>query len=257
MSETTLVPVPVVLVHGNPETPAVWDLLVDHLGDRPVFTPNLPGFGCSLPDGFDATMDSYAAWLISEIEAVGQPIHLVGHDWGGILAIRVAELRPDLLVSWASDAAGLFHPGYVWHDMARVWQTPGDGEAVVEAMAVLPTEDAVTGFVTIGIPREQAEVFVAAIDDTFGACVLSLYRSATTDLLTPWRDAAGQAGQRPGLALRATDDPYVGDDVLVAEAADRLGADLAVLDGCSHWWMLQSPAESAALLTSWFQRTEG
>jgi pimeloyl-ACP methyl ester carboxylesterase len=141
--------------------------------------------------------------------------------------------------------------------MARVWQTPGDGEAVVEAMAVLPTEDAVTGFVTIGIPREQAEVFVAAIDDTFGACVLSLYRSATTDLLTPWRDAAGQAGQRPGLALRATDDPYVGDDVLVAEAADRLGADLAVLDGCSHWWMLQSPAESAALLTSWFQRTEG
>jgi pimeloyl-ACP methyl ester carboxylesterase len=247
---------PVVLVHGNPETPAVWDLVAGRLGDREVRAPNLPGFGCPVPEGFAATMDAYAAWLVDQLEAVGRPVHLVGHDWGGILTVRVACLRPDLLVSWASDAVGLFHPGYTWHDMARVWQTPGEGEATVEAMAALPTEDAVAGFEAIGIPRAQAAAFVEAIDDTFGASVLSLYRSATAEKLAPWRAAVGQASARPGLAVRATDDPYVGDDRLVAEAAGLTGAELAVLEGCGHWWMLQDPDRAAELLTGWFGRNE-
>ena len=252
MSDAT----PVVLVHGNPETPAVWDLVADRLGSRPVHRAHLPGFGTPVPDGFGATMDEYATWLAGEIEAVGTPVHLVGHDWGGALTLRVAELRPDLLASWASDAVGLLHPEYVWHDLAQVWQTPGAGEEAVAAMAALPAEDAVAGFEAIGIPRAQAAAFVAAIDDTFGRCVLALYRSAVPELLRPWRDALAQAAQRPGLAVRSTGDPYVGDGRLVAEAAEAAGAEVAVIDGCGHWWMLEDPERAAALLTAWFARTD-
>ena len=50
-----------VLVHGVPETAHVWDPLTEHLaGD--VVTLSLPGFGAPLPDGFEPTMASYAAW---------------------------------------------------------------------------------------------------------------------------------------------------------------------------------------------------
>ena len=34
--------------------------------------------------------------------------------------------------SWTVDLANLFHPAYVWHRTARIWQTLGAGE---EAMA--------------------------------------------------------------------------------------------------------------------------
>ena len=42
------------------------------------------------------------------------------------------SLRPDLVRSWVPDAAGLADPGFEWHDFAKIWQTPGDGEAFWE-----------------------------------------------------------------------------------------------------------------------------
>jgi pimeloyl-ACP methyl ester carboxylesterase len=69
--------VPVVLVHGNPETPTVWGPVAELLDRSEVHQPNLPGFGCAVPDGFDATKQAYAAWLVRLIEQLGRPVHLV------------------------------------------------------------------------------------------------------------------------------------------------------------------------------------
>jgi hypothetical protein len=57
---------PVVLVHGVPETTAVWDRLVPLL-DGPVITLGLPRFANKHPEGFGSTMDEYAAWLEAEL----------------------------------------------------------------------------------------------------------------------------------------------------------------------------------------------
>src|SRR3712207_5470997 len=118
----------VVLVHGVPESAAVWDPLVLALKDLGVPEPvrlSPPGFGAPAPDGFDATWQGYRAWLINELEAVGGAIGLVGHDWGGGHVVNVAMARPDLLRTWAADSAGMFDVDYVWHDLAQQWQTPG------------------------------------------------------------------------------------------------------------------------------------
>ena len=248
--------VPVVLVHGNPETDAVWTPVAELLGRSDVHRPNLPGFGCPVPDGFDASKEAYADWLVGRIEALGRPVHLVGHDWGGALTIRVAETRPDLLVSWASDALGLCHPDYVWHDLAQVWQTPGEGEAAVEAVSGLDPADAVAGFEALGIPHAQATAFVAALDDRMGDCVLRLYRSAVPELLAPWRTALADARRRPGLAVHASEDPYTGGHQIVTEAAAGAGAEVATFDGLGHWWMLQDPARAADVLNAWFSHHE-
>jgi pimeloyl-ACP methyl ester carboxylesterase len=112
----------VVLVHGVPETAAVWDLLVEHLnelGETDVRRLSPPGFGSPVPEAFVATMDGYRDWLIGELGSIGQPIDLVGHDWGGGHVLNVAMARPDLMRSWVSDIPGVFDPEYVWHDLAQ------------------------------------------------------------------------------------------------------------------------------------------
>ena len=83
----------VVFVHGNPETASIWDPLIAELGRDDVVTLSPPGFGAPVPEGFGATADEYRDWLIGELEGIGGPIDLVGHDWGGGHVQRVAR-RP-------------------------------------------------------------------------------------------------------------------------------------------------------------------
>ncbi len=117
----------VVLVHGVPETTAVWDLIAPELtGD--VVNLGMPGFGNQRPDGFGSTMDEYVAWLEGEVAAIDGPVDLVGHDWGGILTARIVTTRPGLVRSWVSDAVGVLDPDFRWHDFAQIWQTPVAGE---------------------------------------------------------------------------------------------------------------------------------
>ena len=63
---------PIVLVHGNPETDAIWDELRSHLGRSDVIALSPPGFGAPVPEGFGATSDDYVSWLASELEAAGR-----------------------------------------------------------------------------------------------------------------------------------------------------------------------------------------
>src|SRR5680860_322972 len=114
-------------VHGVPETSVVWQPLVDHLERTDIVLLGLPGFGSPLPEGFDPTMQTYAAWLAGELAGF-EDVDLVTHDWGAILALRVLADQPANVRSWVSDMGDL-GPDFRWHDTAKVWQTPGDGEA--------------------------------------------------------------------------------------------------------------------------------
>ena len=109
----------IVLVHGNPETEAIWDDLVPHLRSDDVVRLSPPGFGSVIPSGFDCSTDAYRDWLASELTKLTQPIDLLGHDWGGGHVMRIAMERPGLIRSWTSDILGCFDADYVWHDMAR------------------------------------------------------------------------------------------------------------------------------------------
>ena len=124
----------VVLVHGNPETEAIWSPLADTLGRDDVVRLSPPGFGAPLPDAFPATYLAYRDWLEAELEGFDEPVDVVGHDSGGGHVVNVVMHRPELVRSWASDVVGLFDPEYVWHDLAHVWQRPGGGKHLVNTM---------------------------------------------------------------------------------------------------------------------------
>ena len=119
----------VVLVHGNPETDAVWGPLIDALGRKDVVRLSPPGFGAPLPLAFPATYIAYRDWLVDELERIDEPVDLVGHDWGGLHVVNAVMHQPDLVRSWASDVVGLFDPDYEWHDMAQIFQTPEAGSS--------------------------------------------------------------------------------------------------------------------------------
>ncbi|MCX8553875.1 alpha/beta fold hydrolase [Mycolicibacterium mucogenicum] len=242
----------VVLVHGNPETDAIWGPLVDELGRDDVVRLSPPGFGAPLPDDFSATYLAYRDWLEAELAALGEPVDLVGHDWGGGHVLTAVMHRPELVRSWVTDVVGILDPDYVWHDLAQVWQTPGEGEQLVETMLGGSVEDRAGQMVAMGMPLDVATALATAQGPEMGRAILALYRSARQPAMAEVGRDIETLRARPGLALLATDDPYIGSDEIRYRAAARAGARTTVLDGLGHWWMLQDPARGAAALTEFW-----
>lgn len=88
----------VVCLHGFPDIPRTWAPLTKSLceaGYR-VASPWLPGYAPSSLDGpFDfPTLSQTILSLIDELSP-SEPVRVVGHDWGSILAQCAAALRPE------------------------------------------------------------------------------------------------------------------------------------------------------------------
>ena len=235
---------PAVFIHGVPETHRIWDAIRAECGRDDTIALALPGFDAPLPDGFEATKEGYAAWLIDQIETIGEPVDVVGHDWGCLLTQRIVSVRPDLLRTWAC-GGGPVDVDYVWHDTAQAWQTPELGEQVMAAMT--PEMLAIALQPELG---DAATEMAAHVDETMKACILPLYRSAI-DVGREWQPAVDALGpQRPAAVIWGRDDIYA--PVAMGERlAARVGASLHVLD-CGHFWpVLQPTAAAAALMELW------
>jgi pimeloyl-ACP methyl ester carboxylesterase len=234
-----------VFVHGVPETWRVWQSLMAAL-DRPdAVALSLPGFDAARPGGFGATMDEYAAWLVAELERIGQPVDLVGHDWGGGFVVRVVSTRPELVRSWITDAAGIGDVEFEWHDFAKVWQTPQAGEDFWDQQLAASTEERAAVFQTFGVPEEPALDLASHIDRTMADCILDLYRSAV-DVGKQWGPDFA-AIPAPGLVIIPSEDPFL-SAASATRAAAQSGAKTATLQGLGHWWMLQDPAGAATVV---------
>ena len=174
-----------VFVHGVPEVAAIWDPLVDALvagGVDDVVLLSPPGFGAPIPASWSPSMDTYATWLITELEplvAAGGPVDLVGHDWGAGHVFGALVRGPDLVRTWATDVVGLIHPDYVWHDTAQAWQTPDLGEQVIDAMVGMNHDDRTATFAALGLTGDVLTSVAAGLDADMGRCILALYRDAT------------------------------------------------------------------------------
>lgn len=143
-----------VLVHGVPDTYRVWDRVRGQLVRADVVALSLPGFDNPAPAGFASTKEACAGWIIQQLEAIGEPVDLVGHDWGCMLTGRVASIRPDLVRTWTG-ISGPIDPEYEWHDFANTWQTPGEGE---RWMAGLDLDEFAEQLATFHIPIEDARI---------------------------------------------------------------------------------------------------
>ncbi len=238
----------IVFVHGVPETAQIWDKLRSGV-TRESVALSMPGFGCPLPEDFGATKDDYVAWLLDELDEIDGQIDLVGHDWGAGLTYRVATAHGDRLRSWVADIGNIAHPDYEWHDFAKLWQTPGEGEAFVESQNALRPAERAPLFEAMGVPHDDALQMASASDATMGSCILALYRSATPNPHHDWGPWTPTTA--PGLVLHPTEDPF-GDETLAAEVAESLGARFERIEGVGHFWPYQAPEAATPILESFW-----
>lgn len=241
-------------LHGVPDSPAIWRPLLSELGlgDTPVAVPALPGFTAPLPAGFAATKEAYADWAVREAEALfaaSGPIDIVGHDWGALIAQRVAMLRPDLIRSWALSNA-VIEPGYRGHRIARIWNTPVLGEVF---MALSKADKLARGLAAQGMPADiAAEAAEQWKNRDKRRAILKLYRSARG--LSFAHDWALDIPKLPasGALIWGADDPYVEPSVARRYAA-ATGTPLTVIDGAGHWAIAECPAAVAAALHAFWE----
>jgi haloacetate dehalogenase len=89
---------PVLLLHGYPETHAMWHKVAPELArDYTVVCPDLRGYGDSskpkgLPDHSNYSKRAMASDMVEVMRALGhERFHVVGHDRGGRVAHRLAR----------------------------------------------------------------------------------------------------------------------------------------------------------------------
>ena len=103
---------PVVLLHSSASSGGQWRALAERLSGRyRVIAPDLYGYGATAhwPGHRSFHLDCEAEIVFALLERVDGPAHLVGHSYGGAVALHVAGLRGDLLRSLTLIEPVAFH----------------------------------------------------------------------------------------------------------------------------------------------------
>lgn len=116
----------VILLHGYPQSAETWRDTLAWLVTRGYHgvAPSLRGYspGANPPDAADYAMPELVADVVGIANALHiERFHLVGHDWGGMLAWVVAGNHPDRLLSLTVISTA--HP----LAMAEALRTPSQG----------------------------------------------------------------------------------------------------------------------------------
>ena len=103
---------PVLLMHGEPSWSFLWRHVIDVLlqaGQR-VVAIDLVGFGRSDKParGEDHTYARHVGWVRGAVAQIGlEDVTLVGHDWGGLIGLRVVAEDPDRFARVVATNTGL------------------------------------------------------------------------------------------------------------------------------------------------------
>jgi pimeloyl-ACP methyl ester carboxylesterase len=236
---------PLLLLHGLAGSTRNWvELLPDLLQAYRVVAVDWPGHAGSgsLPRGASTTDFAAVAAAVLEQEGLG-PALVAGHSFGGLVAIRLAQSRPELvrgllLVSPAGIASATriaraivlasttIRPGRMVAPFRHRYGERAWYRRVVFRPWFVSDADALTPTATLGLLDAQGEH-----RDTKGAALAMLADD-------PRRDLGGI--ECPTLVLWGARDAQLPlDDAF--EYARRLGAKLRIVADCGHLVIVERP----------------
>jgi pimeloyl-ACP methyl ester carboxylesterase len=233
---------PVLALHGSASSGAMWRSLVGYLAGRfRILTPDLPGNGISGIPNVSEPLGPELATVAALAAHAGQPVHLVGHGFGGVVALEAARRMPERVRSLT-----LIEPA-AFHLLDRA----------AEDDAALGREiDALTGRVCADIAWDDPEGAAARIVDYWngpGAWARSsegLRASLVARLPQAMRDlAAVRALSRcdyadiacPTLAVMGLESPLPSMHVTEIVADTIPGAVLGIIPAAGHMLPLTDP----------------
>ncbi len=250
----------VVCVHGNPGSADDWEGLLGALPD------GLRGLSLDLPDfgetiaapGFVHDVPSYASFLADALGTLGiSRVHLVGHDFGGPIALVWLAMHVDAVASVTLIDTGIL-PGYRWHRLARIWRTPVLGE-LFQATA---TRGAFRMLLNRNEPRGLPRAFVDQMYDHYDRrtrrAVLKLYR-ATDDPGSVATEFSAYVAPRdiPALVIWGEGDAYLPASFAERQRDAFPSADVHVLPGSGHWPFADAPDKVRELFAAFLERVRG
>lgn len=209
----------VILLHGFPETSAMWGPLFDALraSGRPVVAFDQRGYSPGArPDGVAAyVVPELVGDVIAVADAVGfEGFHLVGHDWGCVVGWGVAIQHPGRVLSWSG--LSIPHPGALLADLTRelpaylqLFTAPFVPELFFtwNGLAMMRTGNE-------SLPAAQQDEYLAVFSEP-GAmnATLNWYRAITLSLASDTTSVAGPV-EVPTLFLYGTGEGWVSDIAL-------------------------------------------
>jgi pimeloyl-ACP methyl ester carboxylesterase len=227
---------PVVLLHSSASSGAQWRALMERLGDRfRVMAPDLYGYGgTSHWTGRGAFCLEHEAQLVCALLGhAGEPAHLVGHSFGGAVALHVARTRPDLLASLTVIEPVAFHllRGY---DHQALEEISVVATGVAGALACGDYFTGIARFVDYwsgpgawaGIPQEKRPGFAARLGK------VALDFQATLNEPAALEDFAAMA--LPTLVVRGTSSPRPTRRICELLAGVLPDAQSRIVDGAGH-----------------------
>jgi lipase len=240
-------PVRMLAIHGLTGYGGRWRHLAGYLPEIAIAAPDLLGHGRSswaAPWTLEANVSALAALLDDAADA---PALVVGHSFGGALALRLAAARPDLVAALLllDPAAGL--DGRWMGDIAQAMFSSPDYPDAEEARM----EKATGSWADVDPTWLDTEIDEHLIELPTGRygwrvslpAIMSYWSELARDVVLP---PAGTATTL--VRAKQTSPPYVSDQ-LVAGLQGRLGSDFRLLDFDSNHMVAHSrPTEVAALI---------
>jgi lipase len=240
--------VQVLAIHGLTGHGRRWQpLATQHLAEISVAAPDLIGHGRSswaAPWTIDANVAALAALL--EQQADG-PVVVVGHSFGGAIAVHLAAAHPARVAALVLLDPAIALDGAWMHEIASAMLASPDYPDAAEARAAKAT-DSWSDVDPAVLDADLDEHLVALPGGRYG------WRVSLPAMMSYWSELAREIVLPPkgiGTTLvRAarTSPPFVADQ-LIANLRDWLGPDFRLLDfDCKHMVAQAKPAEVAALI---------
>ncbi|WP_405589492.1 haloalkane dehalogenase [Streptomyces sp. NBC_01190] len=155
-----------VFLHGNPASSHLWRKVLPGIGGGRLLAPDLIGMGRSGKPESAYRFDDHARYLDAWFDAVAPDrVVLVGHDWGGALALDRAARHPGRVLGVAF-LESIVKP-MDWADLSpqarrrtELIRTPGAGEEMVLTQNLF-VRQAFTGGVLTPVDAEDLAVYLA------------------------------------------------------------------------------------------------
>ena len=241
-------PAKILMIHGLTGHGSRWHSLASrHLPEIGVLAPDLIGHGRSTWDA-PWTIDANIAALATcvEDEADG-PVLVVGHSFGGAVALHLAAACPDLVAGLVLLDPAVALDGQWMAEIAEAMMESPDYTDPAEARA-----EKATGVWADVAPAElDAELehhLVALPNGRYGwrvsiPAMMSYWSELARDIALPHR------GTPTALARAEFSDPPYVTEALIEALSTQLGADFTLHEfGCGHMIPLSNPAETAILI---------